>query len=275
MDTEKLNTMLYEKMAAEQDKYRDWLKSQPPEEILNHTCEYTVREDIVMEMEALELTAEQAKALLASPSPLADVYRRFEKMDTGHMDYVRDCIELRADAVIQQERDRLRNAPVYLHSGAYAREHNELDQFRASFRANIACKEAIEQGIRENYADNRLNGAAVYKAVTEKFGPERVNLVLANTVRHMDWDERFSRENKQWAQTIPMEASHGDRDNDHSLSYVIGKVHPGIADLFVTRARKEQAREQEQPQKGSVLEKLHRPLAAASPKQDKAKRHER
>ncbi|EJX00671.1 hypothetical protein EVA_11222, partial [gut metagenome] len=24
-------------MATEQDKYRDWLKSQPPEEILHHT----------------------------------------------------------------------------------------------------------------------------------------------------------------------------------------------------------------------------------------------
>ncbi len=42
------NTALYEKMAAEQDKFRDWLKSQPPEEILNHTYEYTIREDIVM-----------------------------------------------------------------------------------------------------------------------------------------------------------------------------------------------------------------------------------
>ena len=31
-----LNTALYEKMAAEQDNYRDWLKSQPPEEILHH-----------------------------------------------------------------------------------------------------------------------------------------------------------------------------------------------------------------------------------------------
>ena len=33
MNTNDLNTALYEKMAAEQDKYRDWLKSQPPEEI--------------------------------------------------------------------------------------------------------------------------------------------------------------------------------------------------------------------------------------------------
>ena len=31
-----LNTALYEKMAAEQDNDRDWLKSQSPEEVLNH-----------------------------------------------------------------------------------------------------------------------------------------------------------------------------------------------------------------------------------------------
>ena len=48
MNTNNLNTALYEKMATEQEKYRDWLKSQPPEEILHHTYEYTVREDIVM-----------------------------------------------------------------------------------------------------------------------------------------------------------------------------------------------------------------------------------
>ena len=36
MNTNDLNTALYEKMAAEQDKFRDWLKSQPPEEVLNH-----------------------------------------------------------------------------------------------------------------------------------------------------------------------------------------------------------------------------------------------
>jgi len=63
MNTNDLNTALYEKMAAEQDKYRDWLKSQPPEEILHHTYEYTVREDIVMAMEDLELTDAQAQAL--------------------------------------------------------------------------------------------------------------------------------------------------------------------------------------------------------------------
>ena len=43
MNTNDLNTALYEKMAAEQDKYRDWLKSQSPAEVLNHAYEYTVR----------------------------------------------------------------------------------------------------------------------------------------------------------------------------------------------------------------------------------------
>lgn len=34
------NARLYEKMKAEQDKYRDWLASQEPSEILNHTYRY-------------------------------------------------------------------------------------------------------------------------------------------------------------------------------------------------------------------------------------------
>ena len=64
------NALLYDKMKDEQDKYRDWLLSQPPEEILNHTYEYTMREDIVVCMEELELSPKQANALLRSPCPL-------------------------------------------------------------------------------------------------------------------------------------------------------------------------------------------------------------
>ena len=92
MNTNDLNTALYEKMAAEQDKFREWLKIQPPEEVLNHAYEYTIREDIVMAMEELELTDTQAQALWESPSPLADVYRYFEKLETGYMDAIRDSI---------------------------------------------------------------------------------------------------------------------------------------------------------------------------------------
>ena len=84
MTQEETLTALYEKMAGEQDKYRDWLKSQPAAEVLNHAYEYTVREDIVMCMEELELTEVQAKALLALPAPLTDVYKDFEKLETSY-----------------------------------------------------------------------------------------------------------------------------------------------------------------------------------------------
>ena len=67
MTNEELNTALYEKMFAEQESYRAWLLSQTPEEILNHTYEYTVREDILMSLEYHDLPDGQARALLKSP----------------------------------------------------------------------------------------------------------------------------------------------------------------------------------------------------------------
>ena len=78
MTSEELNTALYKKVFAEQEQYREWLLSQPPNEILNHCYEYTVREDIVLALEEYDLSDKQCKALLNSPSPLADVFKDFE-----------------------------------------------------------------------------------------------------------------------------------------------------------------------------------------------------
>lgn len=240
-----LNTALYEKMAVEQDKYRDWLKSQSPEEILHHTYEYTVREDILMEMEQLELTEAQAKALLDSPAPLADVYRYFEKLETGYMDVIRNSIENRADDVCKAQ-EELRSVPLYPHSAAYASEHGEMAQYNLSYRANSGCKEAIEQAISDHYGDNRLNTEAAVKEVMEKFGPERVQFILANTIRHKDSDGRISQDNKAWAKTVPMP------EDSESRYLVVDKVNPGLTDLFTRQARKAF----QEPQKTSVLQKL-------------------
>lgn len=106
--TEELNTRLYEKMFAEQETYRVWLLTQPPNEILNHTYEYTVREDILLSMEYHDLSSEQARAMLKSPSPLADVFKDFEKRETGYMDIVWDTLECRADKAMKREQIKLR-----------------------------------------------------------------------------------------------------------------------------------------------------------------------
>lgn len=101
-----LLTKLYQRMSAEQEQYRKWLLGQPPADILNHAAEYTVREDIVMEMSALELPDTQARALLHSKTPLADIYKEWNKTETHHMDDVREVIESRANAVIRAEKEK-------------------------------------------------------------------------------------------------------------------------------------------------------------------------
>lgn len=106
MTNEQLNTALYEKMFAEQEKYRDWLLSQPPEEILNHTYEYTVREDILMSLEFHDLPDAEARALLKSPTPLADVFKEWDNRETGYMDDIRETIESRAKFVLQQMQEK-------------------------------------------------------------------------------------------------------------------------------------------------------------------------
>ena len=106
MTNKEMMRQLYERMAAEQQKYKAWLLEQPPNVILDNACKFTVREDIVMELEVLELTGAQAAALLRSRTPLADVYKAWQQTETNHMNDVRDVIEARADTVIRAEKEK-------------------------------------------------------------------------------------------------------------------------------------------------------------------------
>ena len=376
MNTTDWNTALYEKMSDEQDKFRDWLKCQSPEEILNHAYEYTIREDILMEMEQMELNVSQSKALLLSPSPLADVYRYFEKLETDHMNVVRDSIEKRADELAEQQAELMEKAnelidhfcwieygspadynnlkeigiayttisddeiplqvnvdlvnlrierylnnqlmdrfqydslqqmiseglehldfqdltdisdetlklirssqketdfstqdvPMYPYSAAYASEHGEMAQYNRSYQANSACKEAIEQAISAHYAENRLDTESAVKAVLEKFGAERVQFILANTIQHKNRDGRISQDNKAWAKTIPMPEDSG--ASRHCAYLVVDGVNPGLTDLFTRQARKTM---QEQ-QKSSVLQKLRQEPPVRKPAAPKKREPER
>lgn len=103
---ERLNTALYKKMFAEQERYEAWLLSQTPEEILNHTYEYTMREDILLSLEFNDVSAKQAIALLALPDPLAAVYREYDRMDTSHMEDISDAIRQRADAEAKRQQEK-------------------------------------------------------------------------------------------------------------------------------------------------------------------------
>ena len=106
MDERQLNDALFAKMFAEQQDYRAWLMTLPPDEILDHAAEFVVREDILVELEAFDLPADQAAALLASPTSLADIYREWGKVDTHYMEDIRDVIENLAEDRAGRNRER-------------------------------------------------------------------------------------------------------------------------------------------------------------------------
>ena len=353
MTNQEWNTTLYKQMFAEQEQFRDWLLTQPPQEILNHAYEYVMREDILLSLEHNGLTDAQAAALLSSPAPLADVYKELDYVESSHMEEVWSCVVDRANIVLDEQLDRAKTLiddfctydyashadfsdlsrvniayttvgdediplqvhvdlerykiereldgkpldtrqysslqelienelegmdfqelaavsdaeiqaalasakkeaafaelPVYRQNAAYAREHGELEQYRVSHQANIACKEAIEQSIDQNYDGRRLAKGTADK-VMQKFGPERVMYVLAYTIQQKGWDGRFHPYNKDWARTVDIPPNPDSFGFERNCEFVVDS-HAGLTDLFVSQAR----REVERQPRASVREQL-------------------
>ena len=132
--------------------------------------------------------------------------------------------------------------PVYREMANYAYEAGELDMYRASRDANMACKEAIEQAISDNFSNNHLSTEVAVTSVFDQFSPERVQYVLANTIQHKDHDGRIHQSLKDWAKEIEV-------CPDDANSFIVDKVNPGLVSLFVTEVNRqieEKAREAEQ-----------------------------
>ena len=144
-----------------------------------------------------------------------------------------------------------------------------MAQYNRSYQANFDCKEAIEHAISAHYADNRLDTESAVKAVLEKFGSERVQFILANTIQHKDSDGRVSRDNKAWAKTIPMPEDSG--TSRHCAYLVVDEVNLGLTDLFTRQARKTL----QEPEKGSVLQKLKQEPTTHKPALSKKQEPER
>lgn len=264
MTQKEMNAALFDKMNEEMKQFSNWLLTQPPEEILNHSYEYATKFDIIADIECLELSTERARALLQSDTPLNDVYKAYDKQETFAMDIITNCIESRADAVISLNRETA-NLTVYPYSGDYAYDHGELDQYRESNKLNVACKEAIQAAISKHYNGQQLDEEAVHLVVA-RFGKARTSFILANTVQEKDWDGRFSQSNKGWARPIPILPDENTFGNSNRLRYVVNS-HPGLIDTFISIFRKEYCQEKPvQTVKPSVRAKLREPQKPTSPK---------
>ena len=126
--------------------------------------------------------------------------------------------------------------PIYHEMANYAYEAGEMDAYRASHLANIACRDSIETAINENYGDNRLNAQVAVQGVMEKFSPERVAYVLANTVQQKSHDGRITTSVKEWAKKVEVCA-------ENRTDFIVDKVNPGLLDLFTVEFQKQTASE--------------------------------
>lgn len=122
---------------------------------------------------------------------------------------------------------------LYKHSRADARELDELERWKLSYKANCECKEAIEKAIREHFDGMYLDSECV-KDVFSQYGYDRTMWVLAATICCKDYDGRFSNSNKEWAKGIITT----DIPTDEMRRYAVDS-HPAVLDGFSTEVRKQ------------------------------------
>ena len=126
--------------------------------------------------------------------------------------------------------------PVYRGTLAQAMEERDVDAYLDSRKLNIDCKKAIEKAIALKFDGLHLEEDAATQ-VLKQFGEERMTFVMANTLRELSYDGRFSRQNKDWAEhiEIPENINQGKNLNQ---DYVI-ESHPAVLDGFIDMARAE------------------------------------
>lgn len=169
-----------------------------------------------------------------------------------------------AEKMNQVPYEKTRAIPLYPENARYAKTHSEIDLFRASQKANIACRDAIDAAIWTGFDGMHLP-ETVAKNVLAEFGPERVSHVLAATLLDKLADERISDHNLVWAKSVPMFDT-GTRHYDYAI-----QSHQVKLDEFVTLVRKELAAEKErQSQKPSIKGRLAKNPAPGGRPKDKA-----
>lgn len=155
-------------------------------------------------------------------------------------EFIHERLRLQEVSNMQDEKETVEEKkeylPVYQQTLQYAMEHGAADDYLDSRKLNIDCKKAIEETIREHFDGMRLS-LEDSGGVLEQFGAERVSYVLANTLRHLSEDGRFSRDNRAWADGIEVtENIH--RGMDMNLDYLVNS-HPAVLDGYIHLVRGE------------------------------------
>lgn len=121
--------------------------------------------------------------------------------------------------------------PFYEYSLDNARHCNEVDEWRASHKANLECAAAIKKVIGDNFKDNHFNSDCA-DAVIKEFGFDRVNFILQYNLKQAQHDARYSEDNREWGKWMYAPESNMRKD------YLINE-HPVLLNSFTDKVRSE------------------------------------
>lgn len=143
---------------------------------------------------------------------------------------------------------------IYRNTAAYAKENGEIQKWRDSKTENIACRDAVDKAVAENFDGAHLKTEAILDTVIAAYGKERVELILAATIQEKAHDGRFSHDNKEWAANVTMP--------DGEKTYLVSdRTHPILLDALAKEFRVNYAEK-----KPSVMDKLKHSGSKNEPK---------
>ena len=152
--------------------------------------------------------------------------------------------------------------PVYLPSARYAREYDELELWRESYKINKECRDFINGGASEAFHDEKLPG--FIKDLIDNYGLERAMYVIGRSVVGSDWDKRYDYDARARANMFDYkdmkeaEALKEARQDyhDHTTSYC-SNVHPCILNLIFHKLMKLENEHDSIPQADNTPDNEH------------------
>ena len=179
---------------------------------------------------------------------LEHLYDDFLGTEGAALDSYDDTVAFMKDYCRHYHKDIYCNKPVYLQTAAYANAHDEMELYRASHGLSQGCKRDIDEAIRSNYDGMSLKSGFEDELI-KQYGLERVAYIVATTINEHEDDGRYSRENKEWAKTVPMSESEDER------SGCCLNIHPAILDGFASMIRKKIKEKQQEGQETMAQER--------------------
>lgn len=112
---------------------------------------------------------------------------------------------------------------IYKNSLKYAKENGELEQYRESMNLCDECGTFISHSIAENFNNNYLDVKKVTAEAAGKYGFERAMFMLALRINSLQYDGRFTADNKEWAQKFLADYPNAEGIQTPNSEFILGQ----------------------------------------------------